>query len=30
LADPKVHSFISGKQIMKKIYTGKLVNIVVR
>jgi leucyl-tRNA synthetase len=30
LADPKVQSFIVGKQIVKKIYTGKLVNIVVR
>jgi leucyl-tRNA synthetase len=30
LADPKVQSFIAGKQIIKKIYTGKLVNIVVR
>jgi len=30
LADPKVQSFIAGKQIVKKIYTGKLVNIVVR
>jgi leucyl-tRNA synthetase len=30
LADPKVQNFIAGKQIMKKIYTGRLVNIVVR
>ena len=30
LADPKVQSFIVGKQIVKKIYTGKLVSIVVR
>jgi leucyl-tRNA synthetase len=30
LADPKVQSFISGKQIVKKIFTGKLVNIVVK
>jgi leucyl-tRNA synthetase len=30
LADSKVQSFIAGKQIVKKIYTGKLVNIVVR
>jgi leucyl-tRNA synthetase len=30
LADPKVQSFIAGKQIVKKIYTGKLVSIVVR
>jgi len=30
LADPKVQSFIAGKQIVKKIYTGKLVNIVVK
>jgi leucyl-tRNA synthetase len=30
LADPKVQSFVTGKQIVKKIYTGKLVNIVVR
>jgi leucyl-tRNA synthetase len=30
LADPKVQSFVAGKQIVKKIYTGKLVNIVVR
>jgi len=30
LADPKVQSFLTGKQIVKKIYTGKLVNIVVR
>ncbi len=30
LADPKVQSFIEGKQIVKKIYTGKLVSIVVR
>jgi leucyl-tRNA synthetase len=30
LADPKVQSFLAGKQIVKKIYTGKLVNIVVR
>jgi leucyl-tRNA synthetase len=30
LADPKVQSFIRGKQIVKKIYTGKLVSIVVR
>ena len=30
LADPKVQSFIAGKQIVKKIYTGRLVNIVVR
>ena len=30
LADPKVQGFIAGKQIVKKIYTGKLVSIVVR
>jgi len=30
LADPNVQSFIAGKQIVKKIYTGKLVSIVVR
>ena len=30
LADAKVQSFLAGKQIVKKIYTGKLVNIVVR
>jgi leucyl-tRNA synthetase len=30
LADPKVQSFLTGKQIVKKIYTGKLVNVVVR
>ena len=30
LADAKVQSFIAGKQIVKKIYTGKLVSIVVR
>jgi leucyl-tRNA synthetase len=30
LADPKVQSFLTGKQIVKKIYTGKLVNIVVK
>jgi leucyl-tRNA synthetase len=30
LADPKVQSFLRGKQIVKTIYTGKLVNIVVR
>jgi leucyl-tRNA synthetase len=30
LADEKVQKFIVGKQIVKKIYTGKLVNIVVR
>jgi len=30
LADPKVQSFIAGKEIVKKIYTGKLVSIVVR
>jgi leucyl-tRNA synthetase len=30
LADPKVQSFIAGKQIVKKIYTGRLVSIVVR
>jgi leucyl-tRNA synthetase len=30
LADPKVQGFIAGKQIVKKIFTGKLVNIVVR
>jgi leucyl-tRNA synthetase len=30
LADEKVQKFIAGKQIVKKIYTGKLVNIVVR
>jgi len=30
LADPKVQSLIAGKQIVKKIYTGKLVSIVVR
>jgi leucyl-tRNA synthetase len=31
LADEKVHSFIAGKQIVKKIFVpGKLVNIVVR
>src|SRR5206468_12915804 len=28
LADAKVQSFIAGKQIVKNIYTGKLVNIV--
>jgi leucyl-tRNA synthetase len=30
LADEKVQKFIVGKQIVKKIFTGKLVNIVVR
>ena len=30
LADEKVQKFIAGKQIVKTIYTGKLVNIVVR
>jgi leucyl-tRNA synthetase len=30
LADPKVQRFIVGKQIVKKIYTGRLVSIVVR
>jgi leucyl-tRNA synthetase len=30
LADEKVKSAIAGKQIVKKIFTGKLVNIVVR
>ena len=30
LADEKVQTFIAGKQIVKKIYTGKLVSIVVR
>ena len=30
LADEKVQSFISGKQIVKKIFTGKLVSIVVK
>ncbi len=30
LADEKVQSFLAGKQIVKKIFTGKLVNIVVR
>jgi len=30
LADEKVQKFISGKEIVKKIYTGKLLNIVVR
>jgi leucyl-tRNA synthetase len=30
LADEKVQTFIAGKQIGKKIYTGKLVSIVVR
>ncbi len=30
LADEKVQSFVAGKQIIKKIYTGKLVSIVVR
>ena len=30
LADAKVQSFLAGKHIVKKIYTGKLVNIVVR
>ena len=30
LADTKVQNFIAGKQIVKKIYTGKLVSIVVR
>jgi leucyl-tRNA synthetase len=30
LADEKAQSFIAGKQIIKKIYTGKLVSIVVR
>jgi len=30
LADEKVQKFIAGKQIVKKIFTGKLVNIVVR
>jgi leucyl-tRNA synthetase len=30
LADEKVQSHITGKQIVKQIYTGKLVSIVVR
>jgi leucyl-tRNA synthetase len=30
LADEKVQKFIAGKQIVKKIFTGKLVNVVVR
>jgi len=30
LADEKVRAFVAGKQIVKKIYTGKLVSIVVR
>jgi leucyl-tRNA synthetase len=30
LADEKIQKFITGKQIVKKIFTGKLVNIVVR
>jgi hypothetical protein len=30
LADEKVQSHIRGKQIVKQIYTGKLVSIVVR
>jgi leucyl-tRNA synthetase len=30
LADEKVQSYFAGKQIVKKIFTGKLVNIVVR
>ena len=30
LADEKVQSYLAGKQIVKKIFTGKLVNIVVR
>jgi leucyl-tRNA synthetase len=30
LADPKVQSFIAGKQIVKKINTGKLVSLVVK
>jgi leucyl-tRNA synthetase len=30
LADPKAQGFLMGKQIVKKIFTGKLVNIVVK
>jgi leucyl-tRNA synthetase len=30
MGDEKVQKFVAGKQIVKKIYTGKLVNIVVR
>jgi leucyl-tRNA synthetase len=30
LAEPKVQSFLAGKQIVKKIYTGKLVSLVVK
>jgi leucyl-tRNA synthetase len=30
LAEEKVHSYVSGKEIVKKIFTGKLVSIVVR
>jgi leucyl-tRNA synthetase len=30
LADEKIQSYVAGKQIVKKIFTGKLVNIVVR
>jgi leucyl-tRNA synthetase len=30
LADEKIQSYVAGKQILKKIFTGKLVNIVVR
>ncbi len=30
LADEKVQSYFAGKQIVKKIFTGRLVNIVVR
>jgi len=30
LADEKVQTHVAGKEIVKKIFTGKLVNIVVR
>jgi len=30
LADEKVQSYVTGKQIVKVIFTGKLVSIVVR
>jgi leucyl-tRNA synthetase len=30
LADEKVQGYVAGKDIVKKIYTGKLVSIVVR
>jgi len=30
LAEEKVQTYVAGKEIVKKIFTGKLVNIVVR